>query len=90
MSENRDLSYEDAFLRLEQIVEKMNAETVSLDLSLKLYEEADRLIQHCNKKLLDAEQKIEVLSKTRSGELALDESEKPITSTFATSQKDIS
>ena len=88
MPENRELSFEDAYKRLEEIVEKMNTEAVSLDHSLKLYEEADGLIQKCNKKLLDAEQKIEVLSKNRSGELMLDENGRPLASAFASNQKE--
>ncbi len=60
------MSFEKAFARLEKILEQMNSGEVSLDESLKLYEEADKLIRECSKKLGDAETKIEVLIKSRS------------------------
>ncbi|HKY99828.1 MAG TPA: exodeoxyribonuclease VII small subunit, partial [Rhabdochlamydiaceae bacterium] len=68
MSIENSLSFELAYQRLEEILEKMNSGKVSLDESLKLYEEADRLISSCNKRLSDAEKKIEVLIKNRDGE----------------------
>lgn len=73
--ENKDqtLSFEDSFAKLETIVEKMNAQKVSLDEALKLYEEADRLIASCQKRLTEAEQKIEILSKNQNGELMVNE-----------------
>ncbi|HSX12224.1 MAG TPA: exodeoxyribonuclease VII small subunit [Rhabdochlamydiaceae bacterium] len=49
---------------------------------MKLYEEADQLIASCNQKLTTAEQKIEVLMKNRSGEVAVDENGKPLTEPF--------
>lgn len=70
-------SFESAFARLEEILEKMNSGTISLDESLKLYEEADALIVMCNKRLTDAERKIEILIKNRGGELALGADQKP-------------
>jgi exodeoxyribonuclease VII small subunit len=76
-------TFETAYLRLEQILEKMNAGKATLDESLKLYEEADRLIASCNAKLNEAEKKIEILVKTRSGELSLDERGRPLTQTFS-------
>jgi exodeoxyribonuclease VII small subunit len=75
-------SFEEAYARLEQILEKMNSGKVSLDDSLKLYEEADVLIASCQKRLQDAERKIEMLIKNRSGELVLDESGSPATQEF--------
>lgn len=64
-------TFESALQRLEQILEKMNSGAVPLEESLKLYEEADQLISSCNKKLNDAEKKIEILIKNRSGEPTL-------------------
>jgi exodeoxyribonuclease VII small subunit len=66
----------------EEILDKMNAGNVSLDEALKLYEEADRLIAGCSKKLNAAEARIEMLIKKRDGELALDEEGKPQTANF--------
>jgi exodeoxyribonuclease VII small subunit len=64
-------TFEEAYARLEHILEKMNSGAVSLDDSIKLYEEADKLIQLCQGKLTEAEQKIEVLIKNRDGTLAV-------------------
>lgn len=72
-------NFESAFARLEAILERMNTTNISLDDSLKLFEEADKLITSCNKRLNDAERKIEVLIKTRNGDLALGPDLKPTT-----------
>ncbi|HEV8051962.1 MAG TPA: exodeoxyribonuclease VII small subunit [Parachlamydiaceae bacterium] len=77
-----ELTFESAFARLEEILERMNSGTISLDESLKLYEEADRLILTCSKRLTDAERKIEILVKNRNGELALGADQKPLVQDF--------
>ena len=68
-----ELPFEKAFARLEEILEMMNSGEVPLDDAIKLYEEADKLIKQCNKRLTSAEQKIEKLVKTRSGEIKTEE-----------------
>lgn len=83
MSQN--LSYEKAFERLEQILEQMNSGKTPLEESLKLYEEAEKLMRSCTLSLNAAEQKIEQLIKARNGEAALDSLSKPKTETFAKS-----
>lgn len=75
--------FEQAFARLEQILEQMNSGKASLDDSLKLYEEADKLIHACNKRLNEAEQKIEILVKNRSGDLTLNDQAIPLTQPLA-------
>lgn len=82
MGEKEELSFETAFSRLEEILEKMNSGTVSLDESLKLYEEADKLISVSQKRLTDAERKIEQLVKNRNGEVILSADQKPSTQDF--------
>lgn len=76
------VSFEAAFERLEAILEQMNGGSISLDDSLGLYEEADRLIAICNKRLNEAERKIEVLIKNRNGELNCGIDNKPLTQEF--------
>ena len=73
------LSYEQAFERLEQILERMNSGKTPLEESLKLYEEAEKLMRSCTASLNAAEQKVEQLIKGRSGELVLDGNQKPKT-----------
>lgn len=80
-------SFESAYARLEEILEKMNAEKVSLEDSLKLYEEADRLIHWCSKRLTEAEKKIELLMKNREGDLLLDEQGNPQIQPFSISSQ---
>jgi len=84
MTQSQD-SFEKAYARLEQILEKMNTGTLALEDSLNLYAEADQLITSCSSKLNDAERKIEMLMKQRSGEVALDEQGKPLKQEFQTS-----
>ena len=81
MKENNK-SFESAYTRLEEILERMNSGNISLDESLKLYEEADKLINTCQKRLTDAERKIETLIKSRNGELKTNEKQKPSTQNF--------
>lgn len=83
-------NFERSFARLEEILERMNAGNISLDESLKLYEEADHLIAGCGKKLNAAETRIEMLIKKREGELVLDEEGKPQATPFATEEASIS
>jgi exodeoxyribonuclease VII small subunit len=76
------ISFESAFSRLEEILERMNSGTISLDESLKLYEEADQLIVICHRRLNEAERKIEILVKNRNGELASGADDRPVTQDF--------
>lgn len=80
---SNELSFEQAYERLEKILEAMNSGKVSLEDSLKLYEEADQLISSCTHKLTAAEKKIESLIKNRSGELALDAAGAPLRQEFS-------
>lgn len=74
-------SFEKAFERLEEILEKMNGGKIALEESLKLFEEAEKLLHTCNHRLVTAEQKIEQLIKHK-GELALDAQQRPQTESF--------
>jgi exodeoxyribonuclease VII small subunit len=77
------MKFEEAYQRLEEILEKMNSGKASLDDALKLYEEADGLISTCQKKLTEAEKKIETMIKSRNGDLVLDEEQKPALEPFS-------
>ena len=64
-----DLTYEDAFDRLQKITELLENGNVSLDDSIKYYEQGILLKNFCEKKLRDAEMKIKnVLDKTKNSE----------------------
>lgn len=78
----QSLSFEAAFIRLEAILEKINSGATTLEESLALYEEADKLMISCNKKLCEAEAKVEMLIKNRNGELQLGPDNKPLSGDF--------
>ena len=75
-------SFEKAFEKLDSILKSLNEGKVSLDESLKLFEEADGLINKCANKLSDADQKIEKLIKNRNNELSLDDTGSPMKEPF--------
>lgn len=72
------MEFEEAYGELEKILEKMNSGKISLDESLVSYEKADHLIRACQKKLVEAEKKIETMIKGRNGEVILDEKGAPL------------
>lgn len=76
------MKFEEAYQKLEEILQAMNSGKVALDDSLKLYEEADKLITTCQKRLVEAEKKIEILIKNRSGEISVNEAGDPLKETF--------
>lgn len=66
-------SFEKSYSRLEKILELLNGGEVALEESLKLYEEADKLIRACSSRLNQAEQKIQTLIKNRDGSLSVNQ-----------------
>ena len=56
-------TYEEAYNKLENILEKLESKNASLDESLSLYEEGIRLYKYCNKLLEDAQLKISKFNK---------------------------
>lgn len=55
--------FEDAMNKLEKIVSKMEEGDISLEESLKLFEEGIKLSRFCNQKLEEAEKRVEILLK---------------------------
>jgi len=58
-------SFEEALTKLEAIVEKLDDEEVTLEESVKLYEEGLKLSKICSKTLESAELKIEEIEKMK-------------------------
>lgn len=56
------LTYEKAIVRLEEIVEKLDDGSLSLDESIKLFEESTKLAVFCNDCLEKAKLKVSELS----------------------------
>ena len=71
-----NLPFEEALKKLESIVEAMESGDLPLESLLAKYEEGMRLSKMCQKKLAEAELKIQQLEKTASGEMKL----KPLSS----------
>lgn len=84
MIQPEPVTFEEAFARLEEILEKMNLGALALEESIRLYEEADKLIQLCNQRLSQAEAKIEMLVKNREGDLQISNGI-PVTEPFSPS-----
>jgi exodeoxyribonuclease VII small subunit len=62
-----ELSFEAALRRLEEIVRKLETGDTPLDQAIDLYAEGDRLKQQCEKRLADAQARIEKIQLGRDG-----------------------
>jgi len=82
--EQKDKNFEDALAELESVVEKLESEELSLDESLRSFEEGFRLVKFCTEKLGEVEKKIELLVRDKEGKLQL----KPFDETRAKSADD--
>ena len=82
-------SFEKAYERLENILSTLNDGEVALDKSLTLYEEANKLIKMCNAQLLDAEKRIEILTKKQDGTLETDGEGQPVSEEFMREKEDL-
>ena len=60
---NEELTYEKAMNRLQEIVSLLEKNDVSLDDSIKLFEEGTRLTAFCSEKLKNAKAKITLAEK---------------------------
>lgn len=64
-------TFEDSMTQLETIVSQLEAGDITLDNSLKLFEEGIKLAKTCQKKLDDAEKKVRILTQAENGEVTL-------------------
>jgi len=83
VKKNEDPTFEQALEALEALVERLEKGELTLEESLKLYEEGIRLSRLCHGKLEEAEGKIEMLLKDARGEPALDAKGNPKTKPLA-------
>ena len=60
-------NFEQSLKKLEAIVAQMERGDVSLEDSVKLFEEGTKLAEQCKQQLADAEGKVEILIKQRNG-----------------------
>ncbi len=62
-------SFEDAMMRLEDIVERLEQGELSLEKSLKAFEDGMRLVGFCSEKLEQADQRVSKLIQDSDGSL---------------------
>ncbi len=72
-----EIKFEEALKKLEKIVFDMENGSLSLEDSLKRYEEGVRLAKECTKKLEAAQKKVELLMKDSKGKFKLKNFEEP-------------
>lgn len=60
-AKDKELSFEEGLEKLEAIVEEMESGELKLDELVKRYEAGSKLLVHCDKKISEAEAKIEIL-----------------------------
>ncbi|MEK7791505.1 MAG: exodeoxyribonuclease VII small subunit [Deltaproteobacteria bacterium] len=62
------LTFEKSLEKLESIVKKLESGELSLEDSIKAFEEGVRLAQNCGKKLDESEKKVEILLTSKDGQ----------------------
>lgn len=68
MSEKERPSFEEALTRLEEIVEQLEDESISLEKSIELYEEGIELSKTCTETLEKAELRIQQVAEQHADE----------------------
>ena len=71
--EEKELTFETAIARLEEIVRALEQGSAPLDQSLTLFEEGVSLVKLCNAKLDAAEQKVKILTQRADGTIQADD-----------------
>jgi exodeoxyribonuclease VII small subunit len=66
MAEKERLSFEEALIKLESIVEQLEDEEITLEDSVNLYEEGVKLSQFCTEILEQAELRIEQVNEANT------------------------
>lgn len=73
---SKKIDFEEALQRLEEITLKLENGNLSLDESLKFFEEGIKLSRVCEEKLLEVENKIKILTSTDINEDIVDKVDK--------------
>lgn len=64
------MSFEDAMKELEGVVAALERGEVTLEQSITLYERGAKLRQHCEKRLREAEERVEKITLAAGGEVS--------------------
>ena len=70
---DKQIQFEEAFKRLDEIVTKLESGDLSLEKCMTLFEEGITLTETCKIRLEAAEQKIQILLKDSDGNLTLED-----------------
>ena len=70
---DKQIQFEEAFKRLDEIVTKLESGDLSLEESMALFEEGITLTETCKTRHEAAEQKIQILLKDSDGNLTLED-----------------
>ena len=70
---HKQIQFEEAFKRLDEIVTKLESGDLSLEESMNLFEEGITLTETCKTRLEAAEQNIQLLLKDSDGNLTLED-----------------
>lgn len=70
---DKQIQFEEAFKRLDEIVTKLESGDLSLEESMTFFEEGITLTKTCKTRLEAAEQKIQLLLKDSDGNLTLED-----------------
>jgi exodeoxyribonuclease VII small subunit len=68
-----EMSFEESIKKLEEIVKELEDENISLEESMKKFELGIKLSSNCLKKLNEAENRIEELTRSEDGKLVAKE-----------------
>ncbi|MBO5945122.1 MAG: exodeoxyribonuclease VII small subunit [Clostridia bacterium] len=63
----KNISFEEAMINLEEAIARLEGGTLSLDESLKTFEDAVALVKVCNEKITSAEQRVRMLIEGADG-----------------------
>ena len=69
VQDKKPIELEEGMKRLDEVVQKLSGEGISLEESLALYEEGVALVRECNARLESAERKINILRMSDDGEI---------------------
>ncbi len=67
MIDMKKISFEEAIVKLEEAVSRLESGSLSLDESIKLFEDAISLVRLCNESLDNAEQRVKILVEGADG-----------------------
>ena len=67
------MNFEESLARLEEITTELESQDITLEDSLKMFEEGIKLSRFCEKKLTEAEQKLEILKSEEINQFADDD-----------------